>query len=103
MNDNTKPFGASKMPARMALALMALGGALTLAPDASASPYVTGFNAAARVLPYAQQWVKQPQMPMTVLGVANFARNQVAPRDSHFAQAQFRTRTTTPQYTTRRR
>lgn len=89
--------------ARIALALVALGGALTLAPDANASPYAAGFNVAARVLPFAQQWVKQPQMPMTVLGAANAARNQFAPHDSHFAQPQFRTRTTTPQYTTRRR
>lgn len=40
MMDDTKPFGASKVPVRLALALMALGVALALATPADAKSRV---------------------------------------------------------------
>ena len=84
-------------------AVMAFAAAMAMAPNAHASPYASGYNAASRALPHVQTWVQRTDMPIQVLRAGRIVRDQLAPRDHHFAQPQFRTRTTTPQYTTRRR
>jgi hypothetical protein len=91
----TKPSGASKVPVRLALACAAFAGAMAMSSEASANLYVSGYNAAVRVLPLAQQMAKSPTGLVTA---GRFAKNQFAPFDPHYTAPQFRTKTTTSYY-----
>jgi hypothetical protein len=92
------------MPIRRTAAVVAIVCALgSLATEASANPYANAYNGAARAAPHVQRWVQQPHMPYSMHRYGSALRENFSYRNRHYAPEQFRMRTTTPQYTTRRR